>query len=86
MTLQLTDNEKAILRGARDNEYGDAFEGSAPWVFAVIDESGLNPKVARGVISSLIQKNLVTVFDYEGKGKADDMVLEILDESVIELI
>jgi hypothetical protein len=82
-TMEFTDNEKAIFKGARDNEYHDCFDnsfGACAWVFAVINESRLDPKVARGAIASLVKKGMVS--DWEGKGRADDMVLALTTEGV----
>jgi hypothetical protein len=84
-TMHFTDNEKAIFKGARDNQYQDCFEngfGTCAWVFAVIDESGLDPKVARGAIASLVKKGMVEISDWEGKGRADDMVLALTLEGL----
>ena len=61
--ISLTKNEIAILRGARDNDFMDCFSpelGASSWTFAVISASGLKPTIARGVISSLVQKGLVS--------------------------
>jgi hypothetical protein len=82
LMTRFTDNEKSILKGARDNEYSDAFDGGFPWVFSVINESGLDPKSARGVIASLVKKGIVAVDDYDGKGRADDMVLAVTDHGL----
>ncbi len=88
-TLNLTENELAILKGARINEYCDAYE-STPWVFSVIDYSKLDAKVARGVISSLVKKDLIQIEDYEGNNNPDDMILhftkkakELCDQGII---
>jgi hypothetical protein len=86
--IQFTENEKAILRGAQNNDYGNCFaeefEGcyKSSWVFAVIDSSGLNPKIARGAIASLAKKDIAIVADYEGKGRADDMTFELTNEGI----
>lgn len=86
--MQFTDNEKAIFKGARDNDYADCFEDcgnggfNTTWVFAVIDKSGLDPKVARGAIASLVKKGMVEISDYEGKGRADDMVFALTAEGL----
>jgi hypothetical protein len=79
--MDFTDNEKAILKGARVNEFSDAFAepGNCPWVFSVIEYSGLDPKVARGAIASLVKKGVIEISDYEGDGKADDMILSATD-------
>lgn len=58
-----TSNEIAIFRGSRDNEYANVFEEGGSWVFSVIDYSGLKPKVARGVISSLVKKKIIQIID-----------------------
>jgi hypothetical protein len=58
--INLTDMEKALLKGARINEFGDAYN-SSPWVWSVIDYSGLTGAQASGVISSLVKKGLITV-------------------------
>jgi hypothetical protein len=80
---RFTDNEKAILKGARDNEYSDAFDDNGlPWVFAVINQSGLDPKVARGAIASLVKKGIITISDWEGKGCTNDMILAITDHGL----
>ena len=57
----LTDMERKIIWASRKSDYIDAAKG-ATWVFDVIDKSGIDPKQARGVISSLIKKGLVNVF------------------------
>lgn len=76
----LTENEKAILRGSCDNEFANAIEEfSFPWVFAVVEASGLSPQVGRGAISSLVQKGIVEISDYKAKGKAEDMVLALTE-------
>ena len=82
LMTRFTENEKAILKGARENEYSDAFDDGMPWVFAVINESGLNPKIARGAIASLVKKGIAVIVDWEGKGRADDMVLSITDHGM----
>jgi hypothetical protein len=87
-TMQFTENEKAIFKGAKENDYADCFEDcgnggfNSTWSFAVIDASGLDPKVARGAIASLVKKGMVEVSDWESKGRADDMVLALTTEGV----
>lgn len=56
--VNLTNMEKMLLNGMRNNEYNDALAG-AVYTFSVIDYSGLEAKQARGVISSLIKKGLI---------------------------
>lgn len=89
--VNLTEKELAILNASRETDYGDASQGESPWVFAVIEKSRLDSKVARGVIASLVRKELAAVGDYEGKGKPDDMVfslttkgIEVLSETEIQ--
>ncbi len=82
--MNITDNEKAILKGGCDSDY-DNFCENPTWVFDAIDKSGLSPKVARGVISSLVKKGLVVIEDNEGKkgkGRSDDMTIFATDEGV----
>ena len=83
-TMHFTHNEKAIFKGARDNDYADCFEdgGTYTWAFAVIDESGLNPKVARGAIASLVKKGMVEIDDRESKGRSADMTFTLTAEGV----
>lgn len=70
----LTDNEIKVMIASRNNEYGDAMDG-ATWSFTVCDNSGLSPKVYRGVVSSLIKKGYATVF-----GKRNDETFVLTDE------
>jgi len=59
--MKLTPMEKALMIGMTCNDYTDGTEGSwGQWTWAVIDASGIDPKKARGVLSSLIQKGMVT--------------------------
>jgi len=60
-----TEKEKAIFLGSRDNDYANVFEEGCTWTFAVIDSSGLSPKEARGVLSSLIKKEIIVIEDYD---------------------
>jgi len=63
--MNITKNEKAILQGAIESEYGDQSVkgGGATWTFSAIEHSGLTGKVASGVISSLVKKGLAIVGD-----------------------
>ena len=63
-----TANEIAIFKGSRGNEYANVFEEGGTQTFSVIDYSGLDPKVARGVISSLIKKGIILIIDDNGYG------------------
>ena len=60
----LTDNERALLRGLRENEYDD---GS----FSVIENSGLSPEVARGVMTSLQGKGLIEIGEPDRQTNTD---------------
>jgi hypothetical protein len=70
--MNITKNERAVLQGAIDSEYGDGGRG-ATYTFSAIEHSGLDGKIASGVISSLIQKRLAVVGEGEkvnGTGEA----------------
>lgn len=54
----LTSKEIKILNAMRNNEYSDALESST-WSFTAIENSGIEAKKARGVISSLVKKGLI---------------------------
>lgn len=76
--MRTTPMEDKIMLAMTTNEYTDGTEDSwGQWTFAVIDESGINPKQARGVISSLIQKGLISEQDYGSK--YEDKVLHFTD-------
>lgn len=63
--MKLTPNEIKVLNAMRNNEYQDALQDGGTWTFTAVDNSGLTEKVARGVLSSLVKKGLVTVYgDY----------------------
>lgn len=81
MKTSLTEMEIMILKAARNNEFADAGNGGVPWVFSVIDNSGLDAKVARGVISSLVKKDFIGIEDYEGDGNPNDMCLFFLENA-----
>lgn len=78
--MNFTENERAIFKAARDNDYENCFENGSTWAFAVIDGSGLDPKIARGAIASLVKKGMIAISDYAGKGRADDMMLSLTPE------
>lgn len=63
----LTEKELMIMKGGRTNDYSDIIDGQAEWTFAVIDASGLDSHTARGVISSLVKKGLMTVTPQPGE-------------------
>lgn len=83
-TNGLTELEIQVLEGCRRTDYGDCLE-CGQWSFAVCDAARLDPKVYRGVVSSLIKKGLVSVRDEEpGNNKFDPyretMVFDLTDE------
>ena len=61
----LTDNEIKVMIASRNNEYNDVMDGGT-WSFTVCDNSGLSPKVYRGVVSSLIKKGYARVLGERG--------------------
>ena len=69
--INLTKMEIKILNAMRNNEFEDCIDAEATWTFAVIDESKINPKQARGVISSLIKKKLIWCIS---NGQSDDCI------------
>jgi len=75
----LTELEIRVLEASRKSDFGDCFIEPS-WSFSVCDASGLNEKVYRGVVSSLVKKGLVVIQDDEGKGRFRDMVF-ILTEN-----
>lgn len=81
----LTNNEKLVLNALRTNEYGDSIEAGHIWSFSVIDNSWLDGKVARGVISSLVKKDLVEVVEAEGKDCPEAIALTDLGIKIFDL-
>lgn len=59
--ISLTENENALIIGIVDNEYSDGDYDAPAWVFAALDTADLNPKIGRGVLSSLVKKGLAVV-------------------------
>jgi hypothetical protein len=79
--MKLTDLEKQVIEGALKSDFGNVMAGNdGTWSFDVQDYSGLTEKIYRGVVSSLIKKGLVTIFDTEGRGKYRDMVFNLTDK------
>ena len=70
----LTDNEIKVMIASRNNEYNDVMDGGT-WSFTICDNSGLSPKVYRGVVSSLIKKGYAFV-----SGKRGDEMFALTDE------
>lgn len=77
----LTELEVKVLEASRHTDYGDCLE-DGQWSFAVCDKSGLNEKIYRGVVSSLVKKGLVNIWDNGDipKGKFEDQVFEFTDK------
>jgi len=84
--ITLTDKELTIMKAGRTNCFGDCYN-NPEWLFAVIDESKLDPKVARGVISSLIKKGLVEVWDNDGENVLEftDIAKKMCDDGEINI-
>lgn len=54
--MNLTTMEVKFLNAMRDNEYGDVYNDDEIWTSTVIENSGLTPTQAGGVITSLKTK------------------------------
>jgi len=74
----LTEKEMMVLKGARKSDFGDAYLDEFPWVFDVVEKSGVDPIAARGVLASLVRKGLIVIsplsegepsLSFTGKGK-----------------
>ena len=74
--MKITEMEKAILTGIRNDDYTDNEDSTySTWVFSAIIESKIEPKRARGVISSLVKKGLVEIAGMSTN--FDDTTIEI---------
>ena len=71
----LTDNEVKVMIASRNNEYSDCCINWSTWSFTVCDNSGLNSKIYRGVVSSLIKKGYARV-----SGKQDDEIFALTEK------
>ena len=69
----LTALEIQVLNAARKTNFGDCLE-SGQWSFAVCEEAQMDARRYRGVVSSLVAKGFVQIFDNEGKGRSNDMI------------
>lgn len=80
-TINLTEMERKLIIACVENQFNcgtaDDVRSAGTWTWNAIEESGLNPKQARGVIASLIKKGLATEYDNEGRGRADDFCLNL---------
>ena len=82
-TTGLTDLEVIVLKAARHTDYGDCLE-NGQWSFSVCDAAKLDPKVYRGVASSLIKKGLVYVWNDVDPGYKNNLNNVLWDEAVFE--
>ncbi|MCP4103850.1 MAG: hypothetical protein GY750_20895 [Lentisphaerae bacterium] len=95
---KFTKIEKAVVKGFLNNDYTsdvfcatdankeslkDCFD-ACPWVWSVLhkDYTGIDVKVARGGLGSLVKKGVFTVWDAEGYDRADDMAVSINDKEL----
>lgn len=60
--MYLTPKEKEMVERIKNSEYEN------PWTWAVAGD-----RSSAGVLSSLVKKGVITIQDYEGKGRSDDM-------------
>lgn len=68
---KLTRLEKMVLNAIRDNDFNDGLEYGT-WLFCATDYSGLDTKQARGALSSVIKKGLVSVDINKGHAGGPD--------------
>jgi hypothetical protein len=61
----LTDKEIQVLTASRNTDYGDSFVEPV-WSIAVSASANMTPKTYGGVASSLIKKELIIIYPYEG--------------------
>ncbi len=66
--MEFTELEKKVLKTSRETDFGDILDYPL-WVDAIIDNSELDPKIARGVISSLVKKGIFIVSNYDKNDK-----------------
>jgi|WetSurMetagenome_2_1015567.scaffolds.fasta_scaffold01476_4 hypothetical protein len=78
-TENLTKFEILVLEASRKTDFGDCLE-YGQWSFAVCNKSGLDEKIYRGVVSSLVKKGLISIWDEGGKGRFKDQVFEFTDK------
>lgn len=62
----LTDNETEIMVAIRNNEYSDDLTDCAPWTFCFEWNTSISKRSIRGVLSSLVKKELIEVEPYDG--------------------
>lgn len=58
-------------------DYGDLLDnpGGITWVFAWMDEIGIDPKILRGIASSLTKKGLILIY-----GDGNEATIQYTDE------
>jgi hypothetical protein len=56
-TLHLTSLELQVLENLYESALGNGHD------FGFVEDHGIDPKQARGVISSLVKKNIITVWE-----------------------
>jgi hypothetical protein len=85
-TNGLTDLEVKVMEAARHTDFGDCLE-FGQWSFSVADAARMDTKVYRGVVSSLIKKGLVSIWDDDPDGRdrqfdpyKETMVFEYTDK------
>lgn len=72
--MKLTKLEVYLLNAMRTNEYNDALQDGHTWTFTAIDNSGMEPEAARGVIASLVKKGLVVAEKGNKKSGDEDTI------------
>jgi len=74
--MKLTENEKSLLNIIATSEFNSLNgniprtpEESATWLFMddLADESGLTVNQVKGVLGSMVKKNLISVDDFDKK-------------------
>ena len=75
--IKVTELEKEVLLAGKDSDFTEEFEIYGTWMWEIQDLSGIDSKQFSGITSSLIKKGLITIFDNEGFGRSDDMVLAL---------
>jgi len=76
--FKLTEKEKIVMNACMNTDFGSALVEPI-WSLAVACSAKMDPKIYRGVVSSLVKKGLVVIYDYEGKGKSSDMVFALTE-------
>lgn len=81
--IKLTKMETKIMNATRANEFEDAYQSeiSGPWTFSVIENSKIDPKKAKGVISSLVKKELIEI---SGEGEETMVLLTEAGKKIFE--